>query len=187
MPLRPLEPLFVRRVALLCCHVARNVAYYHIGYINEDGTGALKQPTEFGATVNDNMLDIAVLEWCKLFADPKARHHWHRIIQTDAEQKQFLAQLLPAVGVNAKGWEQYLKKVRDYRDKFIAHLDEENQMNIPSTEPALKSVFFLYAHLLALAPTGSFDMPRRVKLPLDLQVYFAQCEDEARVAYECSR
>ena len=39
-----------------------------MGFVNEDGSGDLKERTQFGATVNGNMLDIAVLEWCKLFA-----------------------------------------------------------------------------------------------------------------------
>lgn len=184
MPLPPLEPLFVRRVALLCCHFVRNVAYYCIGYVNESGTGGLKQTTQFGATVNGNMIDIAVMEWCKVFADRKARHRWSRIVRTDAEQKQFLAQLFPSIGITDEGWKQYVEQMRAYRDNFIAHLDVNDEMHVPTLETALRSAFFLYEHMLAHAPAGTFNMPHRVKLPLDLQAYYAECQEEARAAYE---
>jgi hypothetical protein len=62
----PLDPRFVRKLSLLCCHCVRNIAYYRMGFVTEDGTGNLKHASQFGATVNSNMLDIAVLEWCKL-------------------------------------------------------------------------------------------------------------------------
>lgn len=184
MSLLPLEPLFVRRVALLCCHFARNVAYYRIGYVNENGTGGLKQTTQFGATVNGNMIDIAVLEWCKLFADRKGQHRWNHIVRTDAEQKQFLAQLFPAIGITDEGWKQYVEQMRAYRDNFIAHLDANDEIHVPTLETALRSAFFLYEHMLAHAPAGTFNMPHRVKLPLDLQAYYAECQEEARAAYE---
>jgi hypothetical protein len=184
----PLQNLrFVRRISILCCNFVRNVAYYRIGYVNEDGTGTLKQATEFGATVNANMLDIAVLEWCKLFADRKARHHWHRLVRDEAEQKQFSTQLHQVAQINAHEWTQYVDVIRVYRDKFVAHLDDEDVMNPPPLEVALKSVFFLYAHICANAPAGTLDMPRRVKLPGDLSVYYAECQNKARDAYKAAR
>lgn len=86
----PLDPRFIRKLFLLCCHCIRNIAYYRVGFVNEDGSGDLKERTQFGVTVNDNMLDVAVFEWCKLFADQKARHQWKRFVRADVEQKRFL-------------------------------------------------------------------------------------------------
>jgi len=42
----------------------------------------------------------------------------------------------------------YIQEMRTYRDKFVAHLDEEEQMQIPNLSPAIKSAQFLYQHLL---------------------------------------
>jgi hypothetical protein len=183
MTMPPLTPYFVRRTALLCCHFTRNVAYYRIGYINEDGTGGLKQASEFGATVNGNMVDIAVLEWGKLFTDRNGAQHWHKFVRTEVERRQFLATLLQSVGVNDVGWCKYLDEFRVYRDKFVAHLDTEGCMHIPNFEIALQSTFFLYSHLIAQAPSGTFDAPRRATLPHDLLTYYATCQSEARLAY----
>lgn len=168
---------------MLCCHFARNVAYYRVGYINESGSGALKHATQFGATVNGNMLDIAVLEWCKLFTDRNARHHWRRFVRTEADQRQFLAQLLQALNFSAHTWKQYLDEMRVYRDKFVAHLDEQNVMRIPSLDTALECAFFLYRHVVAQAPGGSFDTPHCANLPRDLRDYYSECQVEARAAY----
>ena len=45
-------------------------------------------------------------------------------------------------------FEAYRLDVRAYRDKFVAHLDERNEMDIPRLEPALVSIYYLYAYLL---------------------------------------
>jgi hypothetical protein len=182
MSLESLDPLFLRRVCLLCCHCARNIAYYRVGFANEDGNGDLKKRTQFGATVNGNMLDIAILEWCKLFADRNARQHWKRVIRGDAEQQHFLADLLRDAGIDLHEWNRYLDAVRIYRDKFVAHLDDQDVMNVPSLEVALRCVQFLYSFIRANAPLP-FAMPRRANLPDDLAAYYADCRDEARAAY----
>ncbi|HKI44605.1 MAG TPA: hypothetical protein VKA08_04635, partial [Balneolales bacterium] len=67
----------LRRVALLCAHFMRNLAYYRAGW----GDGALKKKTEFWITVNGNFYDICVLEWCKLFADKNDKHCWLKLIE----------------------------------------------------------------------------------------------------------
>jgi hypothetical protein len=38
--------------------------------------------------------------------------------------------------------------MRDYRDKFIAHLDNELIMNIPELEPARTVIIFYYRHIV---------------------------------------
>ncbi|KWW32420.1 MULTISPECIES: hypothetical protein [Cupriavidus] len=179
----PLDPRFVRKLSLLCCHCVRNIAYYRVGFIAEDGTGSLKQTSQFGATVNGNMLDIAVLEWCKLFADGKARHHWKRLVRNDADQQQFLAGLLTATGINIQAWKRYLDEMRVYRDKFVAHLDDQNVMKIPTLEVALKCVLFLYSHVRATSPADIFKTPHLAHLPDDLAAYYGTCCAEGRAAY----
>ncbi|CAB3976164.1 hypothetical protein BCO9919_07520 [Burkholderia cenocepacia] len=131
MSLASLDPKFLRRVGLLCCHCVRNIAYYRVGFVNEDGSGDLKQQTQFGATVNGDMLDIAVLEWCKLFADRKAVHHWRRGIRDEPEQQRFLEALLRHAGTNESGWTRYVDSVRVYRDKFVAHLGACQIFSVP--------------------------------------------------------
>lgn len=178
------DPRFVRRLSLLCCHCVRNIAYYRVGFVSEDGTGSLKQRSQFGATVNGDLLDIAVLEWCKLFADRNARHHWKRFVRTDVDQEQFLAGLVEAAGMSLEGWKRYLDQMRVYRDKFVAHLDDQQVMNIPVLDAALSTTFFLYGHVRANSHEAIFRTPHLAHLPDDLPAYYEACFEEGRHAYQ---
>src|SRR4029434_10474685 len=114
----------LRRAALLCCHFVRNLAYYRAGF--HDGT--FKGDNEFWATVNGDFLDICVLEWCKLFGDYSEKHHWKRVVQY---AKQFTTGMFSALGISQDDLDQCWKSIRSYRNKFVAHLDNEDTMNIP--------------------------------------------------------
>ena len=97
------------------------------------------------ATAHDNFLDIAILEWCKIFGDKKAKHAWRKVV---SDQPAFLAELLEHLRLTETFFEAYTSEMRIYRDKFIAHLDEENTMNIPNMSPAIKSAQFLYKWMI---------------------------------------
>lgn len=52
------------------------MAYYRAGWKDKK----LILGGNFWTGINGNCLDIAVLEWCKLFADRKDPHHWKKIV-----------------------------------------------------------------------------------------------------------
>jgi hypothetical protein len=131
----------LRRVAILCCHCLGNLAFYKAGWLN----GKSKLKSQFWLRVNGNFLDIAVLEWCKLFADTRGKHYWRKAISDDATfQKVLLAELK----LSTTEFEDYVNQMRTYRDKFIAHLDSEEVMHIPLLQTAVNSTVFLYDYLL---------------------------------------
>lgn len=131
----------LRRTGILCMHFVRNAAYFRA----YNAAAPTRRRTQFWSTLNGNFIDICVLEWCKLFGDKKAQHFWEKSI---SEHKRFLEGLLKAVGMSDVGFEAYRLDVRTYRDKFVAHLDERNEMDIPRLEPALDSIYYLYHYLL---------------------------------------
>ena len=131
----------LRRMAILCCHCLRNLAFYRAGCSH----GQIRTTRQFWVNANGNFIDIAVLEWCKLFADNNGKHHWKRIVQDHAA---FLTSLCDHLGVSTKEFQDYQKHVLRYRDKFIAHLDEDRVMHIPKMRVARKSAAYLYEHLL---------------------------------------
>jgi hypothetical protein len=57
----------LRGVLGLCLYFMRNLAYYDSGRRGR----SLRIKTLFWSTIGDNFYDLCVLEWCKLFADPK--------------------------------------------------------------------------------------------------------------------
>jgi hypothetical protein len=154
-----------------------------MGYVSEDGTGDLKIQTQFGATVNSNMLDIAVLESCKLFVEHDGHHYWKRFIRSAEGQQRFLGDLLHQTGISLDAWRRYLGGMRVYRDKFVAHLDQGNVMDIPQLSIALECAVLLHAAIHAGAPATTFTTPHLRSLPQDLRAYYDECRDEARAAY----
>lgn len=132
----------LRRVGIVCCHTLRNIAYYRAWF----GAGKPKEGEQFWISVNSNFADIAILEWCKIFADERGKHHWTKVV-TDAAT--FQANLLHVLGVGDAAWDEYIKQMRFMRDKFIAHLDDELVMTLPMLDLAKASTVHLYEHLLA--------------------------------------
>lgn len=122
-------------------HFIRNAAYYRAF----NAAPAIRRREQFWRTLNGNFIDICMLEWCKLFGDLRAQHHWSKSI---TDSNAFLAGLYEHMSLSEASFEAYRLQVREYRDKFVAHLDELNQTRIPDIQPALDSVRYLYQHLL---------------------------------------
>jgi hypothetical protein len=135
-----------RRVVLLCCSFARNLAFYHAGQ-STAGRGlisAAHPQASFWRQANANFLDMCVLEWCKLMADKKGKHFWGRVV---ADPAQFAAGLHRHVGMNSSAFDNEIRVMRDYRDRFIAHLDDELVMDIPVLDAAQAAVWFYHAQI----------------------------------------
>jgi len=130
----------IRRVAILCCHCLRNIAFYRAGWKQKDS----RIKRQFWVNANGNFLDIAIREWCKIFADPNGEHHWKRVV---SNQPPFSSGLFAYVGMTKKEFENYAKPIVRYRNKFVAHLDEDKVANIPRLRTALRSAAYPYDYL----------------------------------------
>ncbi len=108
------------RAVILCSSFARNLAYYRAGQ-----SGSAKhlmqaggEHTSFWRQISANFIDIAVLEWAKLFIDRDGEHHWRQVVLAPAE---FEAALLKHLGLTADNYNERREEIRQYRDKFVAH------------------------------------------------------------------
>jgi hypothetical protein len=148
----------LRRTGILCLHCLRNAAYYR----SWNAGSVARRKTEFWKTLNGNFIDTCLLEWCKLFGDLKAKHHWSKSV-TDSDQ--FKAGLLQKLRMDEAALEDYRLEVREYRDKFVAHLDELNQAQIPRLQPIIDSVRYLYDYLVHVEDdVGAFrDAPQSAR------------------------
>lgn len=162
----------LRRVGKLCCHFLRNLAFYEAGWRN----GELIFKDQFWVTANGNFLDICVLEWCKLFGDKRGQHYWPKVV---TDQTTFLAELLRVLGQTEVEFDSYVEEMRTYRDKFIAHLDSEEVMNIPKLRAAQRSVVFLYDYLRANEEDNNcfHDAPAKASL------FYRQFRSQGRRVY----
>jgi len=126
--------------------------------------------------MNGNCIDFCVLEWCKLLGEPKGEHHWSQVV---SDVKGFETNLYASMRVDADGFEQYRLNVRDYRDKFVAHLDRNLTAFLPHLDPAWASVRFYHAYVVGKeAPLEVFK-----GLPLDIGEYEARHSAEALAVY----
>jgi hypothetical protein len=131
----------VRGVGLLCCHFTRNVAYYQAGWVDDSFVSS----DDFWRNANSNFLDISVLEWHKLFGEWNGKHHWRKVVP---EPDTFLTALWEDIDVTEDAFNTHCKEMKTYRDKFVAHLDNERRMQIPRLTIAVDSVLFLYDIIL---------------------------------------
>jgi hypothetical protein len=158
----------LRRVVLLCCHFARNLAYYRTGHDRLSG-GSYSQIL---ATIDGNFLDMGVIEWCKLLGDKKGRHFWGNVV---SDHQAFEADLLKHLGQTSDQFASYVEEMREYRDKFLAHLDDGHVMNIPNLDRAKAAVEFYHGHVVRNEASAN-DL---AGLPTELVDYNQQCVDEA--------
>jgi hypothetical protein len=159
----------LRRIVFVSSTFARNLAFYHAGWEGK----RFRRNTEFWRAVNSNFLDVCILEWCKLFGDHRAQHHWSKRVSDPAAFEKALHRQL---NTTTKEFEEYRVSVRLYRDKFVAHLDSDKVMHIPWLGKAQSSVWFYHAHVVKNeAQPGDL-----AGLPLNLGTHYRACADEAR-------
>lgn len=127
-----------RRVAMLCCYCVRNAAYYRAGWRNNH----ISIRDDFWVSANGNFLDFAVVEWCKLFTDQRGKHHWRKVVP---DPNAFFPNLLVAIGSNGQEFVIQCGEIKTYRDKFVAHLDDEQRMQIPHLSMVIDSTIYLYS------------------------------------------
>jgi hypothetical protein len=95
---------------------------------------------------------------------------------------RFEAGFLTVTKLTPLQFDLYVDEMRTYRDKFIAHLDEEPVMQIPRLRLARKSVAFPYDYLLAHEDDGGF-FPEG---PVSARRYYLLHVNLARGAYAAS-
>lgn len=129
----------------------------------------------FWRLIHGNQLDIAVLEWCKLFGSDGEAGHWKAIVPL-ADHSEFRYALLVAIKATDEEWFAYWKEMKAYRDSLVAHYIEFNTIpNYPRLDLALNSSLFYYRYLInELRSLGE------MRYPDDLQVYCGSFEGQTR-------
>jgi hypothetical protein len=170
----------LRRVVMLCCSFGRNMAYYRAAWSKEHKHLLDMANGNFWRQVNGNFLDMCVLEWCKLFADRKAKHHWTKVV---TDKDAFKTGLLKCLGIDEEAFSHQIQIMRNYRDRWVAHLDSDRGGMYPTLDLAKKAAWFYHAWIVNQeAQSGDLD-----GLPEQLDEGYVQCEEEAKAVYEAVR
>ena len=128
-----------RNAALLCCHFGRNFAYYSVFRKSLD-----LGKEGFWLTVHGNFIDVCALEWCKLFGSRSGKYHWSNTL-TDPER--FRREMLNAHSIDDASLESLWNEVKNYRDDFVAHSEEQETTAIPNMNVPYVLVEFYFGKL----------------------------------------
>src|SRR5216684_7437609 len=133
-------------VQRLCRSFGRNMAYYRAGWSMELRHLFEANPDSgnFWNTVNGNFLDMCVLDWCKLFGERNGNYSWKRIV---ADPDAFKRDLLEHLGLDDNAFDEEIRIFREYRDKWVAHLDRDRKGLYPRLDIAKKAVWFYYKRI----------------------------------------
>lgn len=174
-----------RRVVLLCISFARNLAYYQAGQCGPARAllCASHPKAVFWRQVNANFLDVGVLEWCKLFGDRKGEHDWRQVV---SDPTKFEVDLLQHLGMDRATFEQEVKVIRTYRDKFVAHLDKCNVMDVPLFDTAKKVLWFYHHHVVAFEARPGDLVGLSADTTEKLTLGYKQCLQEAEELFTSS-
>ena len=130
---------------------------YRLLYLSR--TAALKRAIEsvnanphlnFWRIVLGSQLDVAVLEWCKVFGSHNEATHWKQVVPPE-EHTSYRDKLLSELGVSEDQWVDYWQHMKAYRDNLVAHhIENHNVKDYPSLTPAMASAAYHYRYLLPL-------------------------------------
>ncbi len=173
--------ILLRRVAIKCKDFARQLSYHRAfkKYAN-----SLKQSTYFWKTVYNNAIDLAVLDWFHLFGYHNDDLHWKNTV---GNIEKFRNELFCHLSLSRDEFNEYWVKIKEYRDKDIAHIEVRPVSNVPEMTAALKAVGFYYEFTLKeLSSYGDYSME-----PKDLiQYHIKSLEQAERIvspAYEATK
>ncbi len=105
----------------------------------------------FWRIFHGDLLDMAVIDWCKLFGSDDEEHqktHWKNVM---SDRDAFRAELFGALGIDAKAWGSYWSEMKNYRDQHAVHRDfsKSDVTHYPTLDFALQSSYVYYRYVIA--------------------------------------
>lgn len=169
-----------RRAELIRRHINRLVDLARSAHLKRVLTSVEREPSlNFWRVIYGNLLDVAVLEWCKIFGTDDQPTHWKKIVCA-SDQAAFRKNLLVALKIDESAWSAYWREMQNYRNEHVAHhVVPSNVSRYPMLDIALASSYFYYKYLV-----GELRKLDDVsKFPSDLESY---CERFAALAKEAA-
>lgn len=160
------EPARIRKCYRLCQSVLKNAAYYTGGASPSAG---VRSKSQFAIAASNNFLDMAYLDWGKLFWDRKGLHRWDKILPASTS---FMPRMLATLGLEEDQFAAFAKSVAHYRDKELAHADVYDEIDIPDLAVIIESTIFLYETLrhergYEPLPTAPHDLRGALQMEID--------------------
>lgn len=153
----------LNRVCLKCADFVRQLSLHRAfdGY-----QGQLRH--NFWIYIYNNSIDMAVLDWCHLFANHSDALHWKKVIPDGDE---FRINLFKHLEISETTWKVYRDSLKSYRDKNVAHIEVLPALNIPDMTFALDSTAFYYDSVVKELKNENIS----AHYPDDLVQYYTAC------------
>jgi hypothetical protein len=154
-------------------YITRNVAHHRsLNSFRDDFNQT------YWILISNNFLDVAILEWCKVFGSTSDATHWTSNV---LDRAAFRTGLLEKLKVTKDEWIAYRERVKTYRDKVIAHYDNNSTViDHPDFCLALKACFYYYDMLISQLKRGSIS----TSYPESLDDYYEESLAQAKVFSE---
>ena len=173
----------IRRSISLAESCISNLAYYNAGWIVKDGRKVLLNDENFWVRANGNFLDIATLDWRKLFIDKSqdtknfSVHNWKSFFPKHVE---WLRQLFVTCSVTKNEFEEGGKSIINYRNKHLAHFEKPKiQLFYPKVNLMLKTASYLHLQLRTSAGSSISGYFESVE-----QFYNSELDDARKIILE---
>jgi hypothetical protein len=156
-----------------CVHLVRSVLMKRaITAINPDPN------LNFWRLILGNQMDIAVLEWCKLFGSNSEPTHWKQVVPAD-KHENFRKDLIAHAGTTREGWSSYWEELKNYRDNVAAHFNRDSAgPSYPELEIAIKSGCFYYKYIIH--ELKALDDYSYLGYPDELETYCKDFEEQTK-------
>lgn len=158
----------INRVKCICCHFTRNYAYFRAG----EEACQNGRASDFWRVANGNFAEISIVEFCKLFGGKQEKHRWQKVI---SDKVRFRKAIEDSISITFSDFDSYVDEIREYRDKYLSHLDEVDLVPFPALDNAMKAVSVYYQQVLEVEGAGNF--------PASLDDFFEASHAEASVHY----
>ncbi|AMD92006.1 hypothetical protein AXF15_02005 [Desulfomicrobium orale DSM 12838] len=132
-------------IIMLCGCCIRFLAYYRAGdRIQKKHKNKIQM--QFWIYVSNSLLNMCILEWCKLFCEKDGKHFWKNGVEDEREFKNGLFKLEVMQGGEAE-FDKYKKEIREYRDKYVAHRDLKEPKGEFKLDVVKETTIFLCEYL----------------------------------------
>lgn len=165
----------IRRAINLCTQFTRNMAYYKASY---EGSVYVAGNDDFSITISGNFIDVSIIEWCKLFGSYGDHHHWRNLVGDGSAQ--FSNDMFNRISMSESEFREYHESMKNYRDVFAAHWDDDGEGKRPYLDKAFECVVFLHEYIFENFKNTD-QLQDKVR---DLRSYYEICHKEAKKCYQ---
>ncbi len=121
----------------------------------------------FWRVISGGMLDLAVIDWCKIFGTDDQDTHWKKQVP-EIEHESFRKGMFLYMNISETEWVKSWKHFTYYRNNFAAHNSSAvTGGKYPELDVVLKSSFYYYSYLRENVLNS-----KSIRIPMSLEKYY---------------